>query len=185
VPTPLFDRLDVAAENAAISRNERLRSELLDETAQAVARLDAGRSGTRVLSSALSDALLEASLALLQEAGFSRGKLLAGQRTLICHPEGCSFGMLTVATPKALTLSLIRATKVNLEALPSDSEPTLLLINAEADLPPSERSAEAIELARSEIALPNVVVMTAFDLLTRVRQGFPDTNPLVNVWRRE
>ncbi|MDI3561744.1 hypothetical protein [Bradyrhizobium sp. Arg816] len=182
---PQYDRPDVAAENVTISRNETLRAGLLDETARAVARLDAGRSGTRVLSSALSDALLEAAVALLQEAGFSRGELIAGQRTLIYHSDWSSFGLLTIATPTSLTLSLIHATKANLDALPIDSEPTLLLINAEADLPPSDRSSQAIELARSEITRPNVVIFTALDLLTRVRQGFPDDGPLANTWRRK
>lgn len=180
-----FDRPDVAAENATISRNDRLRVQILDEQTRAITRLDAGRTGTRVLSAARSDALLEASLALLEEAEFSRGGLAAGQRTLLSHPEQSNFGLVAIAYPTKLPARLIHATRANLESLPIDSEPTLLVINAEADLPPFERSAEAIDIIRGEFAMPKVAVIAAVDLLTRVRQRLSNTNPLADLWKRE
>ena len=80
---------------------------------------------------------------------------------------------------------LVHATKANLHSLPVGSEPTLLVMNAEADLPPSERSAEAINMVRGELVMPNVTAMTALDLLTRVRQRVPDTNPFADLWSRQ
>jgi hypothetical protein len=178
-----FDRVDVAPENIAIARDEQLRGQILEELTQAIARLDAGRAGTRVLSAARSDALLEASLALLEEAGFSRLGLSAGQRILVGHPEYGDFALLAIAHPAALPERLIQATKANLESLPSLSGPTLIVANIEADLPPSERSAEAVSIVLGEFAMPGITVMTALDLLTRVRQCGRETNPLANAWR--
>jgi hypothetical protein len=180
----LFDRPDVAAENSAVSHKEQLRGRILDELNQAIARLDAGRAGTRVLSAARSDALLEASLALLAEAGFAHRGSAASQRVLVGHPKYGNFALLAIAHPAKLPARLIRATKAVLQSVPSASEPTLLVINAEADVAPSERSAEGIRAVRDEFAMPGVTVMTALDLLTRVREHGRNGNPLADTWSR-
>jgi hypothetical protein len=179
-----FDRPDVADETTAIYRNEQLRAQILDELSQAIARLDVGRAGTRVLSAASSDALLEASIALLEEAGFFRRGLATGQRTVISHPEYGDVAMLAIAHPAKLPARLIQATKANFESLPDDSGPTLIVINAQADLPPSERSAESMRMARSDFAKSAVTVMAALELLTRVRECGRDANPLAGAWRK-
>jgi hypothetical protein len=176
-----FDRADVAVENAAISRNDQVRLQILEDLARAVARLDAGRTGTRVLSAARSDALVEASLALLEEAGYSHAGIAAGQRILVSHPKQGCFGLLAIAHHARVPIRLVQATKAILETLPTDSEPTLLVINAEADVPPSERSIDAMDAIRSQLAMPNVAMITAFELLKRVRDCAGNGTPFVDL----
>jgi hypothetical protein len=120
----------------------------------------------------------------LEEAGFFRRGLATGQRTLIGHPEYGDVALLAIAHPAKLPARLIQATKANLESLPDGSAPTLIVINAQADLPPSERSAASIRKARSDFVKPAVTVMAALDLLTRVRECGQDANPLADVWRK-
>jgi hypothetical protein len=71
-----------------------------------------------------------------------------------------------------------------LESPPDDSGPTLVVINAQADLAPSERSAASIRVVRSDFSKLGVAVMTALDLLTRVRECGQEANPLADHWKK-
>jgi hypothetical protein len=166
-----YDRADVAGENAAIALLDAQREELLTQSAEAVARLDEGRAATRIVCAARSDALLASAAAVLAEAGFLAKGIGAGQRSIFDAPEGFRFGVLGLAHHGRLPEPIIAALQATLAFLPSTAEPTLVVVNAEADIAPERRDGADVSALTQRLTCPSVAICSAPDLLIWARSS--------------
>ncbi|QOZ55872.1 hypothetical protein [Bradyrhizobium sp. CCBAU 53338] len=164
-----FDRDDVAGENDVVARREAVRAQAVASMAESLARLDAGRTGTRVISAPRSDLLLEATTSLLSEAGVVPAGVGSAQKLLFVTPSQFKFGVLGLAHYGDLPTSMLEGARALLGLIPADSVPTMVVVNAQADLEPSKRSEASLSAIRVIFEDQLVPVITACDLLSLVR----------------
>ncbi|NEH61729.1 hypothetical protein [Rhizobium ruizarguesonis] len=164
-----FDRPEIEADNRALGKFEAQRLQVVEQINRTRVQIDASRAGTRIICSARTDALLEATSALFAEAGIHPAGVGSAQRSLFRTPAGFQFGVLGLASYKSLPAPLIEGLKTVVSTFENQLEPTLVVVNAEADLPPVERTKTEVEDARRSLSKGRLVVCNASDLLSLIR----------------
>jgi hypothetical protein len=178
-----YDPQDVAADDVAVTELDLERAKTLEKLSAALAHIDAGRVATRIICATRSDALLAATSALFEEAGITPVGIGTGQRLLFEAADDFKFGVLGLAHYGQLPRRMIDAARSTLADLPNRPEPTLIVVNPEADLPPSERSTAAIAAVYDSLVGQGIAVCSAPDLLKYVRSA-PETarNRIALLW---
>jgi hypothetical protein len=178
-----YDRQDVAADNHSVAEWDIERSRIIEKLSGALSRVDAGRGGTRIVSASRSDTLLAATRALLEEAGITSAGVGDGQRPLFLSADGLKFGVVGLAHYASIPRRLVDAAQTTITLLPDDAEPTLVIVNAEADKPPPDRSGDGMTAVRESLRGPRLAFCSALDLLVRIRS--PTEGPqcrLAELW---
>jgi hypothetical protein len=163
------DRSDVTNDTATILALEVERSRIAVELAGVIQRLDVGRVGTRVISAARPDNLLNALTALFLEIGIVPVGVGVAQKALFQTSNHFKFGVIGFAHHVELPQRILEASEALIRLMPTDEVPTLVVVNAQADLAPSLRSHLSISAIRAIFRGERIVVYSAWDLLKIIR----------------